>query len=178
MVPADPVRTRSADETPDRRTNVDVMVPPFGRGDGPTASFDAYDEFVFEHLPAPGPALQAHEVLEGDAHVAVHRMVREIFEDRGVYDSTFGYNLAKLNLDHRHPDAGFRYAVDGPVLHAEFTPTTAFCPQSSLLTKAAHRALNDLAERHDYDRVEVYVAPMHNHSEAINEELRQLPSEP
>lgn len=153
------------------------MVPPFGPSSGSTASFDDDDEFVPEHLPAPGPDLQAHEVLEGEDHIEVHRMVRAIFEDRGVYDSTFGYNLATLNLDQRHPDAGFRYAVDDGVLHAEFTPTTAFCPQSSLLTKAAHRALNDLAERHEYDRVEVYVAPMHNNSEAINEELGHLPTE-
>ena len=154
-----------------------MTLSPFGRGgDGP--SFDEYDEFVPEHLPEPGPELQEYEVLDGDDHVRVHEIAREVFEERGVYDSTFGYNLAKLNLDHRHPDAGFRYAVEGDeVLHAEFTPTTAFCPQSTVLTTAAHRAWNGLSDRHEFDRVEIHIASMHQHSEGINEELRELPIE-
>ena len=146
---------------------------PFGRSSG-GPSFDEYDEFVPEHLPEPGPALQDHDVLEGEEHVRVHQIAREVFEERGVYDSTFGYNLAKLNLDHRHPDAGFRYAVDGSTLIAEFTPTTAFCPQGSVLTTAAHRAWNGLSDRHEFDEVEIRVDPMHQHSEAVNEELARL----
>jgi hypothetical protein len=47
-------------------------------------------------------------VLVGDDHAAFHRLTRDIFEERGVHDATFGYNLARLNLDARHPDAGFR----------------------------------------------------------------------
>jgi hypothetical protein len=147
---------------------------PFGSSRSGGPDFDAYDEFVPEHLPEPGPSLQAHDILVGESHVSVHQIARDVFEERGVYDSTFGYNLAKLNLDHRHPDAGFRYAVDDSVLYAEFTPTTAFCPQSELLTKAAHRAWNGLADDHEFERVAVSVAPMHQHSEAINEELRAL----
>jgi hypothetical protein len=148
---------------------------PFGRSRSGGPSFDPYDEFVPDHLPDPGPAIRDHDVLEGEDHVRVHQIARGVFEERGVYDSTFGYNLAKLNLDHRHPDAGFRYATDGATLIAEFTPTTAFCPQSSVLTTAAHRAWNGLSDRHDFDAVEIRIAPMHQHSEAINEELAELP---
>ncbi|ELZ61003.1 hypothetical protein C467_01973 [Halorubrum hochstenium ATCC 700873] len=88
-----------------------------------------------------------------------------------VYDMTFDCNLARLNLDTRHEDAGFRYAVergDAPdtadavaaedaavgadrVLRAESTPTTAFCPQTHTLTVGAFRAWNGLADRHEYD---------------------------
>lgn len=84
---------------------------------------------------------------------------------------TFDCNLARLNLDTRHEDAGFRYAVergDAPdtadavaaedaavgadrVLRAESTPTTAFCPQTHTLTVGAFRAWNGLADRHEYD---------------------------
>lgn len=137
--------------------------------------FDDYDEFVPEHLPEPGPVLTEQTVLEGEEHVDVHRTAREVFESRGVYDSTFGYNLAKLNLDHRHPDAGFRYAeTDDAVLIAEFTPTTPFCPQSAVLTKAAHRAWNGLAETHDYEFVEIRIASMHQSSDAINDVLIEI----
>lgn len=150
----------------------------FGSSGSDGADFDDYDEFVPEQLPEPGPALRDHDVLSGENHVEVHEMAREVFEERGVYDSTFGYNLAKLNLDHRHPDAGFRYALDGSTLIAEFTPTTPFCPQSSVLTTAAHRAWNGLADRHTFDAVEIRIAPMHQHSQAINEELSALPTNP
>lgn len=151
------------------------MMALFGRGDDGDTVFDDYDEFVPEHLPEPGPSLADHEVLTSEAHVRVHRTARDIFEERGVYDSTFGYNLAKLNLDRRHPDAGFRYALDGGVLVAEFTPTTGFCPQSDVLTTAAHRAWNGLSDRHEFERVVVRVAPMHVHSDAINRDLAERP---
>jgi hypothetical protein len=138
-------------------------------------TFDAYDEFVPAHIPEPGPALVDHDVLEGRDHVGVHQTARDVFEERGVYDSTFGYNLAKLNLDPRHPDAGFRYAVTPQqTLVAEFTPTTQFCPQSAVLTKASHRAWNGLSDAHEFERVEVRLAPMHQNSAAINEELAAL----
>ena len=74
--------------------------------------FDLEDEFVPEHLPEPGPFLTDHDVLTGDDHLAFHRVTRECFEERGVYDMTFGYNLARLNRDRRHPDAGYRYAEE------------------------------------------------------------------
>jgi metal-sulfur cluster biosynthetic enzyme len=140
--------------------------------------FDDYDEFVPAHVPEPGPAISDHEVLTGEEHVQIHEIAREVFETRGVYDSTFGYNLAKLNLDHRHPDGGFRYAViaDGTLI-AEFTPTTPFCPQSSVLTTAAHRAWNGEREAHDFESVEIRIDPMHQHSEAINEKLRTMGQE-
>ncbi|MEF8881134.1 MAG: hypothetical protein V5A34_01250 [Halapricum sp.] len=150
----------------------------FSRGDSGEPDFDDYDEFVPSNLPDPDSRLTEYDVLEGDDHVDVHRMVRDVFEERGVYDTTFGYNLAKLNLDPRHPDAGFRYATeDDEVLHVEFTPTTAFCPQGEVLTTAAHRALNDLADHHEFARVDVRIADLHQHSEAINEDLPVDPTD-
>lgn len=140
--------------------------------------FDEYDDFVPEHLPEPGPALSESELLTDSEHVRVHKIARDVFEMRGVYDSTFGYNLAKLNLDHRHLDAGFRYGVmDDATLIAEFTPTTPFCPQSSVLTTAAHRAWNGESDEHDFETVAIRIDPMHQHSEAVNEKLIELPTE-
>ncbi|WP_423751161.1 hypothetical protein [Salinirarus marinus] len=149
---------------------------PFGGTDDESDGvFDAYDEFVPAHLPEPGPFLDGHEVLEGDAHLAFHRLTRDLFEERGVYDMTFGYNLARLDLDGRHPDAGYRYAEESStVLRAEFTPTTPFCPQSNTLTKGSFRAWNGLVDRHEYDLVRVRVHPMHHESEATNEQLAWL----
>jgi len=174
-----------------------VGVPsPFGGSD---TAFDAYDEFVPGNVPPPGPFLDGHEVLTDRRHLAVHRLARALFEERGVYDMTFGYNLARLNVDPRHRDAGYRYAVErldtveqsdaddavtsgettsgddtARVLRAEFTPTTAFCPQSDTLTKASFRAWNGLADRHEFDLVRVRVAPMHQRAVAINGELERL----
>jgi hypothetical protein len=145
--------------------------------DGPA---DSYDAFVAANLPTPGPFLADHDVMTGRDHVAFHRLTRDLFENRGVYDMTFGYNLAKLNLDQRHPDAGFRYAreEDNPtVLRAEFTPTTEFCPQSDTLTTGAFRAWNGEDSRHEYERVRVRVAPMHQDAIAINGTLTQLEAE-
>jgi hypothetical protein len=156
------------------------MPNPFGRNESGEPEFDGDDEFVPDYLPEPGPHLTDHEILAGEEHVAVHRMVGDVFEDRGVSDSTFGYNLATLNLDPRHPDAGFRYAIENrgddesdadAILHVEFTPTTAVCPQGDVLATAASRALNGLADRHRFDRVAVHVAPIHQDSDAINEKL-------
>jgi hypothetical protein len=168
---------------------------PFG---GNETEFDAYDEFVPGNVPPPGEFLDGHDVLAGTEHLAVHRLARELFEERGVYDMTFGYNLARLNNDPRHPGAGYRYAVEDPdaedavdadafdpgaregdaddprVLRAEFTPTTAFCPQSDTLTRGTFRAWNGLADRHEFDLVRVRVAPMHQRAVAINGELKQL----
>ncbi|MFB6153608.1 MAG: hypothetical protein ABEJ27_05090 [Halodesulfurarchaeum sp.] len=144
---------------------------PFGNAASADGHFDPEDTFVPEHLPSPGPFLDEGKVLEGDRHVKVHRTARELFEERGVYDMTFGYNLAKLNRDQRHPDAGLRYATDGAILLTEFTPTTPFCPQSEVLSKAVFRAWNGLSERHEFDRVRVRLAPMHHSADAINQEL-------
>lgn len=91
--------------------------------------FDKYDEFAPGHIPKPGPFLEDHDVLTNKQHVTFHELTKELFEERGVYDMTFNYNLARLNLDHRHPDAGYRYAEewdDRSILRAEFTSTTPF----------------------------------------------------
>ncbi|ELY38412.1 hypothetical protein [Natronorubrum tibetense] len=74
--------------------------------------------------------LEGHAVLTGDDRTAFHRLTRALFEERGVYDATFGYNLAPLNLDRRHPSGRFRYAVDADdrsVLRAEFTDQQGGC---------------------------------------------------
>ena len=150
------------------------MVSFFADGSVPDG-FDDVNAFVPEHLPEPGPFLDGHDLLTGEEHVAFHRVTRDLFEERGVYDMTFGYNLARLNLDPRFPDAGYRYAVerrDPSTLRAEFTPTTPFCPQSDTLTLGSFRAWNGLREAHDYDLVRVAVAPMHDRSDFINRRLR------
>ena len=153
-----------------------IVPRPWSSDDG---DFDDYDSFVPEHLPDPGPFLDGHAVLTGRDHAAVHRLTREQFEERTVYDVTFGYNLARLNLDTRHPDAGYRYAVDADdptTLRAEFTPTTEFCPQSETLTTASFRAWNaeGVGSSHEFDRVRVRIAPMHDASDRINERLAEL----
>jgi len=130
--------------------------------------------------PTPGDFLDGHDVLTGADHVAFHDTTRELFEERGVYDMTFGYNLADLNRDTRHSSAGYRYAEaddDPDVLLAEFTPTTPFCPQSGTLTRGSFRAWNGLADRHDYDIVRVRVSPMHQRSADINDALADMEAE-
>lgn len=152
-----------------------VDIPsPFTRGDD---GFDSYDEFNPSHLPEPGPFLTGHHLLTDAFHTAFHRLTRKLFEERGVYDVTFDYNLARLNLDQTHESAGYRYAVDADdsaVLRAEFTPTTAFCPQAETLAIASLRAWNGERERHEFDLVRVRVADMHHQSGAINGELERL----
>ncbi|SEV87260.1 hypothetical protein [Halobacterium jilantaiense] len=140
----------------------------------PEGEFDPSTE------PTPGEFLDGHDVLTGDAHVAFHDTTRALFEERGVYDMTFGYNLADLNRDTRHSSAGYRYAeaADDPdVLLAEFTPTTPFCPQSDTLTRGSFRAWNGLADRHGYDLVRVRVSPMHQRSADINDALADMEAE-
>ncbi|ELY75484.1 hypothetical protein C486_19828 [Natrinema gari JCM 14663] len=140
-------------------------------------SFDAPGSFVPDHVPEPGAFLEGHDVLDGEEHVAFHDVTRDLFEERGVYDATFGYNLARLNLDRRHPDAGYRYAVDAAdptVLRAEFSPTTEFCPQADALVKGSFRAWNGLSDRHEYDLVRVRVCPSHHQSESLNGTLESL----
>lgn len=153
---------------------------PFGgSSDDDGGLFDEYNEFVPRHNPTPGWFLEGHAVLGEERHIAFHETTKEIFDDRGVYDMTFGYNLARLNLDTRHPNAGYRYAenTDDPsVLRAEFTPTTPFCPQSDTLTKGSFRAWNDLSDRHGYDLVRVRVAEMHHRSDEINGALEEIES--
>ncbi|MFB6189898.1 MAG: hypothetical protein ABEI57_08435 [Halapricum sp.] len=147
---------------------------PFGSDD---EIFDDYEAFVPDHIPRPGRFLDGHDLLEGDDHVAFHRITREVFEERKVYDMTFNYNLARLNLDTRHPGAGYRYAeeADDPaILRAEFTPTTPFCPQTHTLTIGSFRAWNGLADRHEYDLVRVRADEMHHQSEPINEQLAEI----
>lgn len=142
--------------------------------------FDPYDAYVPDHLPDPGEYLDGHDVLTGRDHAVFHRLTRDLFEERAVYDMTFGYNLARLNLDTRHPEAGFRYAVDADdstILRAEFTPTTKFCPQSHTLTLGAFRAWNGLSDRHEYALVSVRLDGMHNEAVAINGELKAVEQE-
>ena len=149
---------------------------PFGGGDGDDL-FDPYDAFVPKHLPEPGGFLTDHDVLVDDDHVEFHTIARDVFEQRGVYDMTFGYNLARLNLDHRHPHAGFRYARerDSPsIVRAVFTPTTPFCPQAHTLVTGSFRAWNGLEGNYDYELVRVRVDDMHHNSEAINADLADL----
>lgn len=150
--------------------------PASGDADG----FDEVTDFVPEHIPEPGPFLEDHDVLVDDAHGMFHETTRDLFEERGVYDATFGYNLARLNLDRRHPDAGFRYAVDADdpaVLRAEFTPTTEFCPQADALVRGAFRAWNALGDRHEYDLVRVRVHPSHHQGEFLNDSLENVERE-
>jgi hypothetical protein len=149
---------------------------PFGSED--SELFDSYDEFCPENIPSPDQFLGEHEVLTGTDHVAFHRLTRELFEERKVYDMTFNYNLARLNLDTRHTNAGYRYAEERSdaddtdrVLRAEFTPTTPFCPQTHTLTIGSFRAWNGLGNRHEYDLIRVRAAPIHHRSEAINDQL-------
>jgi hypothetical protein len=169
----------------DERSRMPSIPSPFGSDDD--SLYDSYDAFVPEHLPEPGLFLENHDVLTGTEHVAFHRMTRELFEKRTVYDMTFNYNLARLNLDSRHETAGYRYAIeregeDGAVdsadadrvLRAEFTPTTPFCPQTNTLTVGSFRAWNGLSDRHEFDLVRVRAAPMHHNSGAINERLVEL----
>jgi len=149
----------------------------FGARSGGEDTFDDPGAFVPAHLPEPGPFLEGSDVLTGEAHLAVHEVARDVFEERTVYDMTFGYNLARLNRDRRHPDAGFRYAEETGernVLRAAFTPTTPFCPQTDTLTVGAFRAWNGLGDRHGYDLVRVRAAPSHHRSDAINRRLEAL----
>lgn len=148
----------------------------FGLGGSDDETFDDEDAFVPDNLPETGPFLEGHEVLTDDAHVELHDHAHEAFEAYGVYDATFGYNLTRLNLDRRHPDAGLRYALDADdstVLRVEFTPTTPFCPQSEALTRGAFRALTATADDADYETVMVRVHPMHNAADGINEALER-----
>ncbi|WP_418280245.1 hypothetical protein [Halorubrum sp. DTA98] len=149
---------------------------PFG---GSAPEFDPADEFVSDHVPSPGIFLRDHDVLVGDDHLVVHRHAATAFEEHGVYDATFGYNLARLNRDPRHPDAGFRYAEeagDPTTLRAAFTPTTAFCPQAEPLAVGAFRALNAV-DAHGYELVRVRVDPTLNGSAAVNDRLARLESD-
>ncbi|WP_262177071.1 hypothetical protein [Haloarcula laminariae] len=139
-------------------------------------NFDGYDEYVPSTLPGPGWFLSGHDVLVGDEHVQFHRTTRDIFEERELYDVSFDYNMARLNLDTRHPNAGFRYAVEAgspSVLRAELTPKTEFCPQTLTITKGAFRAWNGVSESHEYDLVRIRVDRMHYKADAINDILRQ-----
>jgi hypothetical protein len=150
---------------------------PFGGSNENSGLFGEYDEFVPGNIPSPGRFLDGHDLLVDDSHLDFHRTTKAVFDDRGVYDMTFGYNLARLNLDTRHPEAGYRYAEetdDSSVLRAEFTPTTPFCPQSDTLTRGSFRAWNDLCDRHEYTLVRVRVARSHHRSDEINDGLAEL----
>jgi hypothetical protein len=145
---------------------------------GSEPQFDPADAFVPEHVPEPGGFLEGHDVLDGRDHAALHRTVADAFEEYGVYDATFGYNLARLNRDPRHTDAGFRYAeeADDPTtLRAEFTPTTAFCPQAEPLAVGALRALAAV-DGHGYEAVRVRVDASLDGSDDVNERLAEMES--
>ena len=153
---------------------------PFGGGGEQSDTFADEETFGTEYIPEPGWFLEGHDVLTGEDHVTFHQVSKEVFEQRGVYDMTFGYNLARLNADTRHPGAGYRYAEeadDSSVLRAEFTPTTPFCPQSETLTVGSFRAWNGLSDHHKYTVVCVRVAEMHQQSDEINATLQELEAE-
>jgi hypothetical protein len=153
---------------------------PFGGGSDDEGLFTDSEEFNPEYSPEPDQFLEYHALLTGDEHIAFHQISETVFEERGVYDMTFGYNLAQLNRDTRHPNAGYRYAEDADdssILRAEFTPTTPFCPQSDTLTKGSFRAWNGLRDHHEYNLVRVRVADMHHRSEEINETLEGMEQE-
>lgn len=142
---------------------------------------DDWDEFRPEHLPDPGAHLADHEVLTGEAHLDLHRSVRDVFERRGVYDAAYGYNLARLNLDTRFPDGGLRYAVeeapaaDEPSgLRVAFTPTTAVCPETVSLAPAVLRALTAEAEDVGFESVRVRVTSRYQHADRLNSVLSDL----
>ncbi|MDR9380632.1 MAG: hypothetical protein RI560_03035 [Natronomonas sp.] len=140
-------------------------------GDGSDDLFDEYDAFVEKHVRDPGPFLDGHDLLCGEGYVAFHEITRDLFEERTVY------NLARLNLNTRHPNAGYRYAeeADDPsILRAEFTPSTPFCPQAHTLTIGSFRAWNGLTEQHDYDLGRVCATPMHHDSGSINDRLADI----
>lgn len=148
----------------------------FGLGSDDEETFDEQGTFNEENVPEVGPFIEDHDVLAGRDHIEIHAHAREAFEQYGVYDATFGYNLARLNLDRRHPDAGLRYARDADdpsVLRVEFTPTTPFCPQSESLTRGTFRALTATADHATYESVQVRVHPMHNTADGINDALRR-----
>lgn len=148
----------------------------FELGSSNDETFDEVGDFVPENLPEPGPFIESNDVLTGRAHIELHAHARESFEEFGVYDATFGYNLARLNLDRRHPDAGLRYARDSGdagLLRVEFTPTTPFCPQSESLTRGTFRALTATADTGPYETVKVRVHPMHHAAEGINDALER-----
>jgi hypothetical protein len=158
-------------------SSMPIVPRPWSSGD------EDFDAFVPAHLPAPGPFLDGRRLLTGRDHVAFHRLTRARFEARTVYDATFGYNLARPNLDGQHTGAGYRYAVDvedPTVLRAEFTPTTEFCPRSDTLATASFRAWNadDVDPIHEFDLVRVRVAPMHGGSERINDRLATRANSP
>ncbi|TKX79105.1 hypothetical protein EXE53_17625 [Halorubrum sp. SD626R] len=146
---------------------------------GSEPEFDPVDAFTPDHLPEPGPFVREHDVLAGARHATVHEHVTDAFEEHDVYDATFGYNLARLSLDPRHPDAGFRYAEaadngsDDVVLRVEFTPTTAFCPQAEPLAVGALRALRSTSEI-THDAVELRIAERADNADQINERLATL----
>lgn len=152
----------------------------FTRNGDESDLYTSYETYTPQYLPEPGKGLTGHNILTDEDHIEVHKQAQALFEERGVYDMTFGYNLAKLNLDTRHPDAGFRYALDAEdksILHAEFTPTTPFCPQSDTLTVGSFRAWNGLTDRHEFNVVSLSVAEMHHRSDNINAELQALETE-
>lgn len=50
-------------------------------------------------VPRPIEFLEPRDPLTDAVHVAVHRLTRNRFEDRKVYDTASDYNLARPNLD-------------------------------------------------------------------------------
>jgi hypothetical protein len=158
---------------------------PFGKDDD--SLFDSYDELVPNHNPVLDRILEGHDVLAGSNHIAFHPLTRELFEERKVYDITFNYYLARLNLNTRHKNGGYPYAVEDRdakdaiddesvdrVLREEFTPTTPFSPPTHTLTIGSFRAWNGLSERHEYDLVRVQYSRIHHQSEAISDQLAEL----
>jgi hypothetical protein len=91
-----------------------IPLPISGPGTGVSSDdgFETYDSFLTAEVPEPGPFVQCQEIFAGTEDAAFHRLSKRLFDDRGVYDVTFGYKLARLNLDPRHPGNGYRYAIE------------------------------------------------------------------
>jgi len=144
---------------------------------GSEPQFDPADAFVPEHIPEPGAFLAGHDVLGGRDHVALHRTAADAFEEYGVYDATFGYNLARLNRDPRHTDAGFRYAeeADDPTT---LGPSSRRLPPSVRRPNRSRggRSALDAVDTHGYELVRVRVDASLDGSDAVNERLAKLES--
>jgi len=80
------------------QTGMPSFPSPFGSDDNDL--FDGYDEFASNHLPRPGEFLESHHLLTGADHVAFHRLTRDCFEERKVYDMV---QLQPRAAEPRHP---------------------------------------------------------------------------
>jgi hypothetical protein len=126
-------------------------------------------------LPEVGPFLEDYNVLVGQRRDDIHETTRQIFEKNRVYELNHGYNLADLNYDARYPNSGYRYAEDGDILRAEFTPTDRIDSASVSPAVAYFRSWNGNLDLHPYRYVSVRVRE-HVDKESINSILSDAKS--